>query len=240
MGNGASGGGCLSTLALVAGAIVLAPALAIYGLITGRKQSKQLEKPRLPYLATGRMNAADRPALERARKTAQLCIDSLYSADASGEETSELVAREVSTEVLELVKKIYELGQRLAEARTYVKRHDTDKIAREQADLELKMQESRSHDEGASLQEAMDALEERARHSASVSMEIRTLSARLTAAVNGLEALQARLTRLAVEPEQSTAGSEALVEELRAQQRDTGRALEAYSSMAREIGKIRG
>lgn len=227
--------GCLGGAALAVGAVVLAPLLALYSLVMGKQMAQQGERPRLPYLAMGRMHAQDRPALNRAGKAAEGCIDALYDTSGNPRELGEAVAREVAGEVQQLLGKIQELGQQLTEARAYVKRHDPDGLARQQADLELQMEESSNLDERGSLAEAMAALEERARHAATVTQEVRTLSARLTAATNVLETLQARLSRMAVDPSESTVRTDEVLGEVREHQEDARRALEAYAATAREL-----
>lgn len=227
--------GCLGGAALAVGAVVLAPFLALYSLVVGKQMAKQGDRPRLPYLAISRMHAKDRPALNRAGKAAQQCIDALYDSTGDPRDLGEAVAREVASEVQQLLGKIHELGQQLTEARAYVKRHDPDGLAREQADLEIQLEEASNLDERRSLNEAMGSLEERARHAATVSQELRTLSAQLTAATHVLETLQARLSRLAVDPSESTVRTDEVLDEVREHQKDAQRALEAYAATAREL-----
>ena len=229
--------GCLGGAALAVGAVVLAPFLALYALITGRQMKEAAERPRLPYLATSRMHAKDRPALVRANKAAEQCIDALFDGGGPPRELGDLAAREVAGEVQQLLGSIHDLGGQLAEARAYRRKHDPDAIARSQADLEIQQQEATSDAERASLAEAMAALEERARHAATVSQEIRTLSARLTAAAHVLETLQARLARSVADPAAASARTGALLEDIRQHQQDASRALEAYAATARELGR---
>ncbi len=231
--------GCLGGAALALGAVLLAPILAIYAAISGRGKGGQSDRPRLPYLAISRMNSLDRPALRSAQKAAEQCMDALYGPEREASDLGDEVAGEVSREIGTLLERIHELGGRLAEARGFVKRHDGDAIAREQADLELRLDEARSVEERSSLREAMEALEERARHAATVGGELRTLSARLTAASRGMEALAARLTRRVSDPEQGTLGSTEALDDVREQQDAASRALEAYAATARELGRLR-
>ena len=227
--------GCLGGAALAVGAVVIAPFLALYSLIVGKQMAQQGERPRLPYLAISRMHAKDRPALSSAGKAAEGCIDALFDSSGNPRERGESVAREVASEVQQLLGKIHELGEQLSQARSYVKRHDPDGLAREQADLELKLEEASNLDERRSLAEAMEALEERARHAATVNQEVRTLAARLTAATNVLQTLQARLSRMAVDPSESTVRTDEVLGEVREHQQDAQRALEAYAATAREL-----
>jgi len=228
--------GCLGGAALAIGAVFLAPLLALYGLITGKKLAAQGERPRLPYLALGRVHSEDRAHLSRAGKAAEQCIDLLFDAQGQPRELGEAAAKEVASEVQQLLQKIYELGEQLAQARAYNRRHDPDEIARKQADLELQLEEAASVEERSSLREAMEALEERARHTATVRTEVRALAAQLAAASNVLETLQARLSRSVVDPSDRSAGTEEVLSEVRRHQQDAGRALEAYAATARELG----
>jgi len=217
--------------------VFVAPLLALYGLITGRKLAAAGERPRLPYLALGRVHSEDRPHLARAGKAAEQCIDLLLDASGEPRELGEAAAGEVASEVQQLVQKIYELGEQLAQARAYTRRHDPDEIARKQADLELQLEEAASSEERASLSEAMEALQERARHTATVRSEVRTLAAQLTAACNVLETLQARLSRSTVDPTERSAGTDEILADVRRHQHDAGRALEAYAATARELNR---
>ena len=231
--------GCLGGAALAVGAVLLAPLLALFALLKGRPTGDATDRPRLPYLAISRMNGADRPALQSAQKAAERCMEILYGPGSESDELGEEVAGEVSSEILGLLERIHEIGQRLAEARGYVKRHDIDAIARQQADLELRVEEAHSLEERSSLKEAMAALEERARHAATVGQEIRSLSARLTAAANGPETLAARLARGVQDPDQGTTGSQTALRDVREQQDAVGRALDAYAATARELNNLR-
>ena len=228
--------GCLGGIGLAVGAVILAPFLALYALITGKKMAGG-QRPRLPYLALGKMHSEDRPSLQRAGKAAQHCIDLLYDSSGQPRELGETASAEVASEVTQLLEKIHALGEQLAQARSYVKRHDPDGIARKQADLELSLEDATSVEERASLEEAMEALEERARHAATVSQEVRALWARLAAATAVLDTLQARLSRQAVDPSERTAGTDELLDDVRKHQRDATSALEAYAATAREIGR---
>ncbi|MDP7114321.1 MAG: hypothetical protein QGH45_20290 [Myxococcota bacterium] len=230
--------GCLGGAALAVGAVLLAPLLAIYALVTGKKGTGQDERPRLPYLAISRMHREDRLALQAAQRSADRCIEALYGPAARKAELDEAVALEVSGEIVSLLERVYELGERLAEARQYVKRHNVDAISREQADLELRLGESTLLEERESLREAMKGLEERARHAATVSQEIRTLSARLTAASSGVETLAARLARGATDPDEVTSGSREALRDVREQQEAANRVLQAYAATAREVGRL--
>jgi len=220
------------------GAVLAAPLLAIYALITGKQGAGQDDRPRLPYLAISRMHRADRPALQAAQRSAERCIDTLYGPAAREAALDEAVSREVSGEIVSLLERVYELGERLAEARQYVKRHDVDAISREQADLEIRLEESTTVEERTSLREAMKGLEERARHAATVNQEIRTLSARLTAASSGVETLAARLARGATDPDQVTSGSREALRDVREQQEAAERALQAYAATAQEVKRL--
>lgn len=230
--------GCLAGGALAVGAVLLAPFLALFALLKGGPSGDETDRPRLPYLAISRMNSLDRSSLQSAQKAAERCMDILYGPGSDADALGEEVAGEVSSEIIGLLERIHQIGQRLAEARGYVKRHDTDAIAREQADLEIRLEEARSLEERSSLKEAMEALEERARHAATVGQEIRSLSARLTAAASGLETLAARLARGVQDPEQGTSGSNAALRDVREQQDAVGRALDAYAATARELDRL--
>ena len=229
--------GCLGGAALAVGAVFIAPFLALYGLLSGKKLAAAGERPRLPYLALGRVHSKDRPHLSRAGKAAEQCIDLLFDSSGQPRELGEAASKEVASEVQQLLQKVYELGEQLSQARAYTRQHDADEIAHKQADLELQLEEAASSEERSSLREAMGALQERARHTATVHSEVRTLVAQLAAASNVLETLQARLSRSAVDPSERSAGTDEVLSDVRRHQQDATRALEAYAATARELGR---
>jgi len=235
--SGDSPGGCLTGTAGAVFLIIAAPFLALYALLTGKGTDQQREQLRLPYLAISKMHSDDRAALNTARRSAEQCLEALYGKGA--DEFPDSMVRETAEEVRGLIEKVYEIGERLAEARAFARQHDPDKIAREQADLELQQEEASSLEERRSLEQAMEALTDRARHAATVHQELRTLTAQLTAASRVLESLQAQLSRVRIQPGDAEARADVLLREVRDHQRDASRALEAYAATAREVSRLK-
>ncbi len=237
MSSDSPGGGCLTGPLAAVFLVAAAPFLALYAFLTGKGGDQAREQLRLPYLAISKMHSEDRQALNRARRSGEQCLETLYGK--AGEEFPESMVRETAEEVRGLVAKVYEVGERLAEARSFARQHDPDQIAREQADLELKMEEASGLDEKRGLDQAAEALADRARHAATISQEIRSLSAQLSAGSRALEALHAQLSRVSIQPDDASARTDTLLREVRGHQRDASRALEAYAATAREVSRLR-
>jgi len=236
VGGDSPGGGCLTGPLAAVFLVAAAPFLMLYAFLTGKGGDKAREKTRLPYLSISKMHKDDRQALTRARRSAEQCLETLHGK--MGEDFPESMVRETAGEVRGLVEKTYEVGERLAEARSFARQHDPDGIAREQADLELRVEEASSLDEKRGLELAMEALTERARHAAAVGQEVRALTAQLAAASRALEALTAQLARVALRPDDESAQTQRLLSEVRDHQRDASRALDAYAATAREVSRL--
>lgn len=199
--------------------------------------AKQLPlRPALQTVAWERLDSEDRPAIQRARATCEACLAGL--AQTRGD-LGAPVADQVAAEVIGLFSRLVSVGEELARARRFVRENDPEAIARQRADIEVKLV-------GASLVEktALDAtlasMRERGRHASTVNGEVGVLQARLLSTVASLETLSVRLQRASLSVDERSARVSSVLAELARQQHDAERALEAYAATAREIAQLGG
>lgn len=178
---------------------------------------------RLPALDAARVHRDDLPALVRARRAGQACLDDVRTV---GGGAPPHVVAEVSGRVVDVVGALEAVAHRLAEARQFIERHGSDALARERTELELSMIGASA----AAIREhrrSLDALNERARLAGDLQHHIGTLVLRLDAGGHELEALHARVG--------SQLGDETLLHELRAYQTSARAALDAFQDAWREV-----
>lgn len=215
--------GCLS--------IPLLPFYAVGALVGGVAQITQ--GPAMPAIAWERIDQEDRPAIQRARASAEGCLGALQRSKRELGPAADAVA----TEMITLFRKVCAVAEELSRARRFVKENNPDAIVRERADVEVR-QIGAAMAEKTALDAALKAMEERGKHARTVDGEIGVLNARLMAAVATLETLNARLTRASLSAEERTARVEGVLDDLKAQQAEAERALQAYAATAREIAKL--
>ncbi|NCG21665.1 MAG: hypothetical protein GWP91_21835 [Rhodobacterales bacterium] len=177
----------------------------------------------LPRLDVGTVSPKDLPALIKVRNAGRACEALLCKAD-----LGDVATGDAARELAKWIGGIYAIGAKLKSARAYVLLHAPDRVAREQADLELEMV-------GASaaaiplLRKQLGALKERAVHAQAVCAQIEALQIRLQMSASEVEALHARLGR--------ALGSEDLVHEVRAWRQAASLALDAFVDTVGELDR---
>lgn len=215
------------------GCLLLLPVYAITSVVGGRKAlTGGAGLPEVPWHKT---HAEDRPALLKARAAAEACIAALGR---SRRDLSPEVTGAVQAEIVRLFERVFAVSEELARARSFMKENAPEALGRERAEIEVRQLEAGSLHEKRALDEAIEALTERGRHATTVRNEIGVLSARLLAASASLEALQARLGRASLSAEDVSIRAQVALDELKQQEADAKRALEAYAATAREIARL--
>lgn len=177
----------------------------------------------LPKLTASQFHRDDMPALRKAQVAAHRAQQHLISKDHG---VSEAVTFDLCRELAQLLTAIHQLGSHLAEARTFLARNDTDALARERTELELRRLEADAA-QLVALKKAEAALSARAALAERVRGEVAGLEGRLVAAGQELEALCARVEARTTDD---------LVHELRAYQQSASLALEAFEATRAELG----
>lgn len=201
-----------------AGCLLFAIPRALLGASSPKALPDGLALPRLDVEA---VSPEDLPALIKTRNAARACESLLRKADLGHVATGD-AARELS----KWIGGIYAIGAKLKAARSYIVLHAPDRVAREQADLELEMV-------GASaaaiplLRRQLESLKERGAHAQAVSLQVEALQIRLQTSATEVEALHARLGR--------ALGSEDLVHEVRAWRKSANLALDAFVETVGEL-----
>lgn len=196
---------------------------------------RQITAVALQNVRWDRLDEEDRPAIRRARASAEGCLASL----SVGRRELGTASDDVGAEVVKLFGRICAVAEELARARKFVRENDGDAIARQRADTEVKSLGAKMAERTAN-DATLQALEERAKHAATVAGEVGVMNARLMAAVASLETLNTRLSRSALSTEERSARVEGVLDELQAQHADAERALQAYAATAREISRLGG
>ncbi|HHO49579.1 MAG TPA: hypothetical protein ENK18_01620 [Deltaproteobacteria bacterium] len=196
----------------------------LFGLSGRSTQAVLPDSAALPRLTAARFHDTDMPALRRAQLAAHRSQQSLLSKDHG---VSDKVTLDLCRELSQLLQAIHRLGEHLAEARGFLLRNDTDHLARERTELELRRLGADAA-QLVALKQAEAALGERAVLVERVRGEVGGLEARLVAAGQELEALCARI--------EARSNTEDLAHELRAYQQSAGLALDAFEATRAELG----
>lgn len=175
----------------------------------------------LPRLPVSEVHAADRPALQRAQTAAEAAHRAF-----SGPAVPDAAVADLSEQLGKLLDAVHRLAKELGRVRGFLVAHAPDKLARERTDLEMRRLGA-SASEILALRTASEALAERARLAEQATADVATLSARLIAAGQELEAFRARV--------EARTDSEQLGHELAAYRESALRALEAYDRTRREL-----
>lgn len=212
---------------------IYAVSLAISGVTGGVKQLTA--GPGLGNVRWDRLHDEDKPAIRRARASAESALHSLTA----GRRDLGRASDDVAHEVIKLFSRICAVAEELARARKFVADNDPDRLARHRAEVEVKAL-------GASLADrtandvALKAMQERGMHAVAVKGEIGVMNARLLSAVVSLETLNTRLARASLSTDERSARVHGVLEDLKAQHDEADRALQAYAATAREIAKLGG
>jgi hypothetical protein len=216
------------------------PLLPIYGvslLISGVTGGvRQITAgPTLPNVRWDLLHDEDKPAIRRARASAEGCLHALNVGRRELGRASEDVAREV----IKLFTRICAVAEELARARKFVRDNDPDQIARQRAEVEVKALGASFADRAAN-EATLKAMEDRGKHAVAVQGDVGVMNARLIAAVVALETLNTRLARESLSKEERSARVHGVLDDLKAQHDEAERALQAYAATAREIAKLGG
>ena len=182
---------------------------------------------------TASVGAADRPpqadpqeaeAVDRARRAAQRCMHALHSEDGF----SVQVLDEVGGAVQALADAAVALADRMTQARRWVHQRDAEQLRTELVELELGgggslAKEQADRQRAASIKRQLQQLDE-------VSRGLAELRAQLLATVRELERLEASVTRVRLD-----GGASGLLQQVRRQEAETRRALEAWQETASEL-----
>ncbi len=178
---------------------------------------------------TGRLEPAERQAVERARNAAARCRKVLHG---DGLTSPELLD-EVGGEVDALADAVVQLAERIAKARLWLHQHDPETLAREAAEAEL--DEALGFGSAVLHRQSQAALNRQADVAREVEQGIPLLSLRLLTASREIEALEARVTGGVVS---GVSGVDGLLEGLRTQRDKAQRALENWAATVRELGGL--
>ena len=207
--------------------------LAIEAVTGGVKQITA--GPTLASVRWDRLHDEDKPAIRRARASAEASLLSL----AAGRRELGSASTDVAQEVIKLFSRICAVAEELARARRFVSDNEPDQLARQRADVEVKALGASMADRAAN-DVALKAMQERGKHAVAVKGEIGVMNARLLAAVVSLETLNTRLARAALSTDERSTRVHGVLEDLKAQHDEADRALQAYAATAREIAKLGG
>ncbi len=191
--------------------------------------------PSLPNVRWDRMHDEDKPAIRRARASAEACLHSL----SAGRRDLGTASDDVAREVIKLFARICAVAEELCRARKFVADNEPDMLARQRAEVEVKALGASVADRAAN-DVSLKAMQDRAQHAVAVKGDIGVMNARLIAAVVALETLNTRLSRAALSTEEQSTRVHGVLDDLKLQHEEAERALQAYAVTAREIAKLGG
>jgi len=177
----------------------------------------------LPHKAP---SSVDADAVARAHRAAQRCMHALHHEEGFHAD----VLDDVGGAVQALADAAQALADRLEEARTWLRTHNPEHIRGELVDLELGLASERSLAEEQADRRRETALKAQLKQAVAVQLAEGRLRSTLLATVGELERLEAQVTAARVD---GHAGG--LLAEVKRQEADTRRALEAWRATAEEL-----
>jgi hypothetical protein len=138
-------------------------------------------------------------------------------------------ADNVAREVMAVVDKVFELAERLADARLFLTEHSTEALARKSAELET-MELGADAVELRALKSQRKALDQRRARVAEIEAQVTTMSGRIATAAEEVAAFEAKV--------QADLASDDLLHELRAYQTSAEAAAEAFLAAKAEIDAL--
>jgi DNA repair exonuclease SbcCD ATPase subunit len=218
------------------GCLLLLPFAVVSRALGGGSARKALGKgAALPPIAWERVHTDDRPVIARARAAAEGCFQAL---EQSRKDLGPEVVGAAQVEIAKLLERVIDVAAELSRARAFVKQNDPEALGRERANLELEALSAKSAHEKQAIEQSLEALAERGQHARTVQGEIGVLQARLLAAVAAMEALRTRMQRAALTSEEASIRAQTALAELKSQQQEAERALQAYAATAREMARL--
>lgn len=191
--------------------------------------------PTLENVRWDRLHDEDKPAIRRARASAEACLHWL----SAGRRDLGAASDDVAKEIVKLFSRVCAVAEELARARRFVADNEPDMLARQRAEVEVK-DLGASHADRAANDVTLKAMADRSKHAVAVKGDIGVMNARLIAAVVSLETLNTRLSRAALSTEERSTRVHGVLDDLKAQHDEADRALQAYAATAREIAKLGG